>query len=144
MPIFFVPGIPQPGGSKRGFIIRRKSGKQGIAMADTNPKAKSWRQDVAFAAAEHFPKPIEGPIEFSFEFQMLRPKGHFEKKGLRAGAPAFPTTRPDCTKLTRSTEDALKGIAWGDDSQVVALMATKKFSAQPRAEITVEFLEECP
>ena len=142
MPIFFVPGIPQPGGSKRGFIIRRKSGKQGIAMADTNPKAKSWRQDVAFAAAEHFPKPIEGPIEFSFEFQMLRPNGHSGKKGLRAGAPAFPTTRPDCTKLTRSTEDALKGIAWGDDSQVVTQTVTKRYAERPGCIIRIEAVDQ--
>jgi Holliday junction resolvase RusA-like endonuclease len=48
---------------------------------------------------------------------------------------------PDTTKLVRSTEDALKGICWRDDSQVVYQVASKEYAARggiPGADIKIE------
>lgn len=135
MPVtFHVPGIPQPGGSKRhvgnGVII------------DANPKAKGWKQTVAAFAAPHFPAPLDGPLALTITFLRQRPKGHYRKDGtIKPGAfHEYPTTKPDCTKLVRSTEDALKGIAWRDDSQVCRQSIEKRYvrdGEAPGATITV-------
>jgi Holliday junction resolvase RusA-like endonuclease len=70
-----------------------------------------------------------------------RPKGHYKggKYGtaLKANAPPFPTVRPDATKLIRPAEDALKGILWRDDSQIVTQAATKRYGDQAGCRIRV-------
>lgn len=125
---FFVAGIPQPGGSKRGFL-NKKSGR--VNIVEDNKRSKDWRSVVAITAAEHIASPLSGALYVRVTFLLPRPKGHL-RTGRRAGelrnsAPEFPTTKPDATKLWRSTEDALKGIAWMDDSQVVAQHIRKEY-----------------
>ncbi len=66
-------------------------------------------------------------------FQVARPKSHFgtgcNKAVLKLGAPAMPIMKPDLTKLVRSTEDALAGILWRDNCQVVGQEAQKRYCA---------------
>lgn len=51
---------------------------------------------------------------------------------------ATPATRPpDLDKLTRAVLDALTGIVWVDDRQVVALHSTKVQGATPGVDVTV-------
>lgn len=131
---FHVAGVPQPGGSKRhvgnGIII------------DSNPKAKDWKQLVAFHAARACPAPLDGPLALTITFLRQRPKVHYRRDGrIKPGAlHEFPTTKPDLTKLLRSTEDALKGIAWRDDSQVCDMVMRKRYVREgeaPGALVTV-------
>lgn len=139
---FFIPGIPQPGGSKKGFAIADKNrpGKYRAILTEDNRKSKPWRQAVAWAAMEIFRmgEPLDGPLEVEFKFYMPRPKSHFGKNGIR---PALrfkrPIVKPDVTKLIRSTEDALKGIAWCDDSLIVSQSGKKFYSGRPGALITI-------
>lgn len=137
----FVPGIPKPGGSKRAFINQ----KTGRAIVTEDCKgSKDWRTAVRFAAAEVFASPLFGPLEVAFRFYMPRPRGHYgsgRNAGLvRESAPKFPAFRPDVTKLVRSTEDALKGVAWLDDSQIVRQAASKDYSEKLGAQIEVTAL----
>jgi Holliday junction resolvase RusA-like endonuclease len=139
---FWVPGIPQPGGSKKGFAIPDKDrpGKYRAILTEDNRKAKPWREAVGWAAMEVFQmgEPFNCPLEVEFRFYMPRPKGHFGKKGLRPAARfKFPAVKPDVTKLIRSTEDALKGIAWLDDSLIINQWGRKFYSGRPGALITI-------
>lgn len=139
---FFVPGIPKPGGSKRAFI-NRKTGRP--VITEDCKGSKDWRTAVAFAADQAFQQPCGlffGPVSVRFDFLFLRPRGHFGS-GRNAGsvkesAPDYPAVRPDVTKLIRSTEDALKGIAWIDDAQVVTQFACKRYAGRSGALITIE------
>lgn len=140
---FWVPGIPQPGGSKRAFPIKRKDGSVGVAVSDDNPKVKGWREVVVAYATEACTSPLEGPVRLEIEFFLPRPQGHFSKKGLRASAPLFPAVRPDTTKLVRALEDALAGLAWRNDAQVVIQNASKLYcaeGAQPGARVRIAAL----
>ena len=40
------------------------------------------------------------------------------------------TKRPDVDNLTKAVLDALNGVAWEDDSQIVRLTATKEYSGE--------------
>jgi Holliday junction resolvase RusA-like endonuclease len=136
----WVPGIPQPGGSKKGFVVpvKEKPGKYQAVITEDNRKSKPWRQSVA---KERIDSPVMGPIAVRFIFQMPRPKSHFGKYGLLPSAPTRPTVKPDVTKLIRSTEDALKGIAWIDDSQIVFQFGEKVYSEKPGAWILIASAE---
>jgi Holliday junction resolvase RusA-like endonuclease len=146
---FTVYGKPQPAGSKRAFAIRKAGIPTGqIAVVDANKNAKSWQQEVRAVALEAMWQPggyghglIPGPLVVSMTFYATRPKSHYgtgrNTNTLKASAPAFPTGRPDSLKLARGTEDALTGIVYKDDAQVVDLRVRKLYGLPERVEITV-------
>ncbi len=138
---FFVPGIPKPGGSKKAFV-NKKTGRASVVEASKNAE---WRASVAHEGSLAVKQPFVGPIEVSFEFVMPRPGSHF-RTGKNAGmlrdsAPVWHTGMPDATKLIRSTEDALKAIAWVDDAQIAKQRASKVYGERPGCLITIRQLD---
>lgn len=140
---FRVYGTPQPGGSKRAFP-HRKTGR--IIVTDDNKRAKPWMQEVAGAAIDAISEwgaaPVfHGPVALEVEFVLARPKGHYgtgKNAGReRPGAPLHPAVKPDATKLLRALEDALTGIVWRDDAQVVEQTAWKTYGSPEGAHVTV-------
>lgn len=159
--ILFVPGTPRPAGSKRGFAIRKGGVLTGkIAMVDSSGEhGKEWRQDVKRAAREAKQAAgwdrttlLTGPLSLTIEFRMPRPKGHYgSKKGvehLKPTSPMFHRHKPDTTKLLRAIEDALTGVLWVDDAQIVDQHASKRYVPAGRsgAQIVLECLtdRDCP
>jgi len=142
MPITFtVYGEPRPAGSKRAFphpttgriIVKDESGKKGEA----------WRRDVQAAAQAAYDGPLlEGPLRVAFTFYRPRPKGHYgtgrNAEKLKPSAPRFPITRPDVLKLARAVEDALTGLLWRDDAQIVDERLIKRFAEDGRPLLFVE------
>lgn len=53
-----------------------------------------------------------------------------------------PTKKPDMDNIMKIVADALNGVAFRDDSQIVDCMVRKFYSDKPRVEITVQNLEE--
>lgn len=140
---FTVHGTPQPAGSKRGFPIRRAGGVMGVAIVDANPKSRDWKTTVSQTAQEHCRGALlDGPLAVEFVFFVVRPKGHFGKRGLLPSAPAYPATKPDVLKLARGVEDALSGIAYRDDALIVDEHLVKRFGEREGVEITIRLLEE--
>lgn len=132
---------PKPGGSKRAFIPK---GWTRPVLVDACKKNKVWRDSVKAAAlsvlGERF-EPLAGPLGLEITFVMPRPKGHYgsgkNAAALKTTAPRFHTSKPDATKLTRSTEDALTGVVWRDDSQIAEQAVSKVYGTQPGAIITI-------
>lgn len=123
---FFIAGIPAPGGSKRGFPIRRKNGTVGVAITEDCTRSAPWRAVVQLAAQEVRVKAdwllgfLDYALVLDVTFYMPRPKSHFTSKGLlRPTAPVYPTKKPDRTKLLRLLEDSCTGVLWHDDAQIV-------------------------
>jgi len=136
-----VPGVAQPGGSKRAFVVAGKA-----RVTDANAKAKPWQADCKVFAAQAMAgrEPMRGPVRVTMRFYRQRPKSHYTPTGnltkaaLRA---ATPTSKPDVLKLARAAEDALTGIVWADDAQIVSELIEKRWGA-PHAEILVAELAE--
>lgn len=140
---FVVNGLAAPAGSKRGFVNRRTGG---VIITDASKRSKPWQARVAAAAAEAMDGPLlDGPLELTLVFVLPRPKGHYgsgrNASSVRASAPAFPTVKPDVSKLVRAVEDALTGIVWRDDAQVIAQHAYKEYGEQARCMIEVGSLQ---
>jgi Holliday junction resolvase RusA-like endonuclease len=126
---FFVPGIPQPGGSKRGFYVEKI---KRVVITDANKKAKPWKDTVtAYARESYLGRPASGAIIFNVVYYLPRPRSHFgsgkNANVLKRTAPLYPTKKPDVLKLTRSTEDALTGYVWTDDSMIVDEHTFKRY-----------------
>lgn len=69
------------------------------------------------------------------------PKSFSKRKASLAEAGEIkPTTKPDVDNYLKGVKDALKGIIWRDDSQVVDVYARKRYSARPRIEVKIKEL----
>jgi Holliday junction resolvase RusA-like endonuclease len=151
---FTVIGTPAPGGSKKGFY-NKALGRVMIVEAGKN--TKTWRQAVVESARAAIQKFVletcrpfdkfEGPLRVTCSFLMPRTQAHYgKKKGvkyLKDTAPHWHITKPDATKLFRSTEDAISDAGvWYYDSQVAVQDIKKIYSDDfTGATITIEELE---
>ena len=136
---FIAYGEIATAGSKKAFPIQRSPGKWGcIVTDDSGKKGKDWRRTVQHEARKAMTEQgrdmIEGAIEFSMTFFLKRPKSHYRSGKfshlLKPTAPGRPIAKPDTTKLVRAVEDALTGIVWKDDSQVVEQINGKWYAQQ--------------
>lgn len=139
--LFWVPGLPKPGGSKTFKGLSRRTGRA-ILVDASGAAGKNWRAVVGWTGTQHAPAEIlSGPLEVWFLFVMPRPKYHYKKDGsLKLPAPNGHTVAPDCTKLIRSTEDALKNIIWRDDSQICVQHGSKVYGDKPGCHVKIKQL----
>lgn len=144
---FFVPGTARTAGSKSAF--KSKDGKVHITHA--GKYSKGWMDSVKWFAMQetHRMSLLEGPLTLKLTFLRDRPRSHYRTgqfaSELRNSAPTHPISKPDLTKLTRAVEDALTGIVWKDDAQVVKQETSKVYCGpqeKPRVCITIENWEK--
>lgn len=135
---FIVLGVPTPKGSSRA-LLRGGRAVNVPSGSDVNRDALlSWGNAVRSAAIAaiqvatsspgvFFP---DVPLRMKIEFRMRRLKSHFDKKTgqVRSNAPRWHTTKPDLSKLLRSTEDNLTGIVVLDDSKFAESLARKVYA----------------
>lgn len=134
---FQVVGKPAPAGSKRGFVVGGR-----VVLTDASKRTKPWQALVQSAALEAMGDnpPFEGPLEVTFAFQTPRPKSHFTPKGALSStgrAKAYPTKAPDLLKLARAVEDALSGVCYQDDSQIVREHLAKTYGPRDSVFIVI-------
>jgi Holliday junction resolvase RusA-like endonuclease len=131
-----VLGTPAPKGSARAMNIGGRARLIASSSSANARKQAAWVKAIKAAADCEV---IAGPVCVTVVFRLARPKGHYGKRGLRASAPLHPTVYPDADKLARCALDALTGVAYSDDSQIVSLYVGKTYAVPGRegAKITV-------
>lgn len=115
MPEFFVAGHPSPKGSYRAY---HRGGKPRF-VPDSSKRLQEWTKALSWSAKLHCDTPIEGPVALDVAFRMPRPKRTKRR---------LPHVTPDLDKLCRAVGDALTGIAYADDAQIVYLTARKVYA----------------
>lgn len=134
---FRVYGIPQTKGSAKGFVVRAKAtGKLRAIITNDNSANKGWSESVSGEAhvarrSAGVAHAFFGAVWIDLRFHMKKPKSYPKTKELPA------TKKPDLDKMIRSVKDALTGIFYVDDSQVVELRASKQYSDAPGVEIRI-------
>lgn len=130
-----VYGAAAPAGSKTTGVT--KDGRRFVR--DSSKGSYAWKDRVAGEAGKIMDgrEILEGPLWLNALFVVARPKSHYGRRGLLPSAPSHPTVRPDATKLLRAVEDAMKGIVYRDDAQVVRQVAFKDYGHPERVEIQV-------
>lgn len=128
---FFVHGDPVAQGRPKFF---RRGDHVGCYDPD---KSKVWKKVVADAAAESKITPFEKtlPLALTLRFFIVRPKS------IKAAKRPHPIVKPDLDNLAKAIKDALKGLAWDDDSQVCQMTAQKEYSDRSGVWIGVKELK---
>lgn len=102
-------------------------------------KLKVWREAVGLSAlAARKGPPMTGPVLVEVVFSLKRPQ--------KPSNPNWPDTRGrhDLDKFLRAVLDALTGVLYEDDAQVVKVITEKRWAPKPGAEgatIAVEALD---
>ena len=130
---FAVYGLAVAKGSTRAFLPK---GAKFPVVTSTARNLKEWENLVRFAAQEHCGRDwsLDGPKLLTLHFSLPRPKSLAKKK-----APHL--KKPDLDKLVRAVNDALTGILYHDDAQIVSILASKEYAhvdETPRVHITVK------
>lgn len=114
-----------------------------FVKANNERKLKRWKAQAASIAGAAYRTrmiPKTEPLIVGIDFYRARNKTHFgtgrNAELLKASAPPYPITAPDIDKLTRSVLDAMTGVIYANDSQVVALQVRKLYAASAAEERT--------
>lgn len=99
--------------------------------AYTPERTRQYENAVKLIARTQIKRVSSGAIRLSIHFYLLRPKSA-KNANLR------PLKRPDIDNLAKAILDALNGIAYEDDKQIVELHLYKDYSERPRTEIELE------
>ena len=85
---------------------------------------------------------LEGPILLRLDLYFGIPKSRSKatRKRMQQGLER-PCKRPDIDNCMKAICDALNGIAYKDDSQIVAAVTQKFWADEPRAVVTIEELD---
>lgn len=135
---FVILGIP---GSKQSTQFT----KLGIAYTPKDKKQK--QENVAWEIKSKLPKHFVihvGPVKVTYDFVFPIPKS-FSKKliaRIESGEVIYKVSKPDTDNLVKPAKDAMNGVVFLDDSQVVVERARKMYGKTPMTIISVELYSE--
>lgn len=135
---FNVPG--KPVGKGRPRAARR--GK-GITLY-TPEKTATYESTVAlFASQAMAGRPlISGPVDVVMRVVLPIPASwSIRKKDHATDGIVMPTTKPDMDNVVKAIFDAINGVVWNDDTQVVDLLVRKRYGLTPCVSVIVSQLE---
>lgn len=126
--VFVVYGSPVAQGRPRFF-------RRGNFVGAYDPdKSRDWKRTVMAQALEQLGGQAEihdGPLTLKLFFHLPRPKSLPKKV-------QHHIKKPDADNLAKAIKDALRGVVYRDDSQIVALEVRKAYGDPPRVLIGVE------
>ena len=124
---------PKPKERPRGTII------DGHVRIYTPKTTEAYEKQVRTAwVKENGETPIEGPVVVRVHLGMKIPKGTTKaKKALMLARKERPTVKPDADNCAKSVLDALNGVAYRDDNQIVDLIVRKFYTEIPCVKVIV-------
>ena len=132
--VFEVPGEPQ--GKRRARFVR--AGHFVKTYAD--PKTVTYETFIRemFCIAHPGFVPLEGGLGVEIRAFCGMPKGVSKRKrAMMESGELRPAKRPVADNIAKVILDALTGLAFKNDSQVVRLIVGKAYSTRPRVEVEV-------
>lgn len=134
---FDVPGIPVPKG--RPKFARRN----GFVSAYTPKKTADYEAHVkqtAIDAMKADSRLCAGPVSVAMIIRVPVPTSWSKKRQAAAGNGSIaPTKKPDCDNVAKAVLDAMNGLVFFDDSQVVEMHLRKEYG-EPMVRVMVREL----
>lgn len=112
---------------------------KGIRMYDPK-KSVEYKDIISSLAKEQYAgKPIEYiPLKMDLRFYRMIPKSVSNKRRkLKENGEIRPVVKPDVDNYSKAILDALNGILYKDDSQIVELNVSKYYSDDTRVELEI-------
>ena len=134
---FTIPGDPKGKG-------RPRLGRSGHAYTPHDTAMYENLVKLCFTDEnpEHAPIPAGIPIRVIIWAYYSIPKSITKKNRMAMLVDWLrPVKKPDCDNIAKIVCDALNGIAYADDSQIVEMTVIKHYSETPRVEAKIETLE---
>tara|TARA_R110000868_G_scaffold208537_3_gene458017 strand:- start:497 stop:925 length:429 start_codon:yes stop_codon:yes gene_type:complete len=131
---FTVPGDPKGKGRPRFSRVGK------FTKTYTDAKTRMYEEKIASAARlAMFPhEPLEWPVSIRMEFHMLIPASYSKKrKEACLSGLEMPCKKPDIDNIAKGILDAMNGIVYKDDVQVIRLSLEKYYSTDPNVYIMV-------
>ena len=135
---YVIPGPAVPQGRPRLTTAN------GYARAYTPAKSRKYKRHVQACVLEQGKpkKPLEGVLRVNTVEYRAIPKSMSKTRRMKAmRGDIRPGKRPDMDNIEKAIWDALTGLVWKDDAQVVDGTRCKFYSDNPSVEVTVEELE---
>lgn len=135
---FRIPGQPQGKGRARAFV------RNGHVGHYTPAKTRSYEGVITTLAMEAMQgrepskKPIRINIMCLFEVPQSWPQW---KREAALRGEILPTVKPDLDNVEKAVKDALNGVVWRDDCQVVADSKESRYSDTPEVIVAVWEIE---
>lgn len=108
----------------------------------TSPAAQrylSYKRVLGYAARQKITEPSKNAIEVRVWFFYPIPKRFNKQQQLDAHHGEIrPIVKPDLDNCVKAVFDALNGIAWNDDNQVVEVTSEKWYGKVPRVEVEIK------
>ena len=120
--VFSVEGEPKGKGRPRFSKVG------GFVKTYTDQKTRDYESLISQAARTAMGEtpPMEGPISVSMYFRLPIPKSTPKKRvASLLGGLVRPTKKPDLDNMNKAILDAMNGIVYQDDSQVVTIHSKK-------------------
>ena len=135
---FFISGTPK---SWKAPQFNRKTGS-----VYKGKQEKAWQESIWGQAMPHAPEtPWTGPVMMTLIFHMPIPQSWPKWKRELVGRGAWYCDRkPDWTNLAKAFEDALKGVFFVDDSQVVLVCCLKMWHELAGVRVVLKKLPGLP
>lgn len=130
---FTVPG--EPVGKGRPRVVRNN----GFTRTYTPEKTASYENLVKLEFQRQGGRMLkDGPVKvwINADFGIPRSVSKRKREAMIAGH-IRPTKKPDADNIAKVICDALNGLAWHDDSQVVMLHVEKRFAEEPEVYVTI-------
>jgi Holliday junction resolvase RusA-like endonuclease len=135
MTMFTVYG--EPVGKGRPRFVRRGN----FTQTYTPAKTKSYEDEIRYMAraAMGTSPPLETPVTVAIYIRVEIPKSFSKQKRKDALENIIkPTKKPDIDNCAKCHLDAMNGIVYLDDKQVVDLHVTKVYAEIPAVEVMVK------
>lgn len=88
-------------------------------------------------------RPVDRPVILQVIAYFDTPKSFPKWKKFLAESERLPyVSIPDADNLVKNVADALQKVAFVNDSRITDILVRKRYSAKPRAEVTIWFLDE--
>lgn len=135
---FHVPGKPQGKARARTFK-NRYTGKSVSMTPDNTALYENFIKQQYLQSAEGTFFEAGTPVAIHMVIRFLPTKSVSKKKQAQMLEGAIlPLKKPDIDNVVKVICDALNGVAYHDDTQVVVLNAKKVYSAIEGVDVTVE------
>lgn len=136
---FSVPGDAVP--KMRARVVFSRGG----VRAYTPRKTAEWEARIASAAAsvmrEGGMSRIDGPLAVSIVVDVMPPRSWPTwKREAAIGGAISPTTRPDLDNIGKAILDAINGVAYGDDAQIVDIRMRSRYALQSSVAVEISAL----
>lgn len=151
-----ITGHPVAKGRARSGLIPKKGGgfatdRNGrpIIAHHTPAKTRRWEDEARTEAKAVMNarglEPMRGPLLLVIEANFAPPESWpaWKQEAALSGQVCH-TSKPDADNILKAVKDAMNGVVWLDDSQVVTASATKGYSRVPKVVIEIRTIKAAP